>query len=53
MKDLRYFSDPVFRSLVDTILRGMRDGTFTPTDIRDALLVASIEIENERVEVPR
>ena len=50
MNDRRYFEDPVFRSLVDTIHRGMKDGVFTPTDVRDALLVASIQIESVRTQ---
>ena len=50
MNDRRYLNDPVFRNLVDTFSAGMNAGTFTPTDVREALLVASIRIENERME---
>ena len=50
MNNHRYHNDPVFRHLADTFYTYMTDGTFTPTDVREALLVASLRIENERVE---
>ena len=48
--DQQYRNDPVFRSLADTMYEGMKNGTFTPTDVRQALFVASCRLENERTE---
>lgn len=50
MIDRRYSEDPVFRHLVDTLHQGMIENVFTPTDVREALLVASILIESKRAE---
>ena len=48
--DRRLRDDPVFRQLHDTIYRGLVDGTFTPTDVREALVAASVRYEAERLE---
>ena len=53
MNDRRYQNDPVFHTLVDTFYAYMRDGVFTPTDVREALLVASIRFEDRRNMEPR
>ena len=44
----RMQNDPVFRNLAHAMYQGMKEGTFTPTDIREALLSASLRIEQER-----
>ena len=47
-EDRRVLTDPVFKHLVETFHRGMKEYQFTPTDVREALLQASILIERER-----
>lgn len=44
----RYMTDPILHKLVDLFFDEMRKGTCTPTDIREALLLASLKFENEQ-----
>ena len=52
LDDHRYRNDPVFKALADSMYAAMKAGTFTPTDVREALLVASLQIEAERLHGP-
>ena len=47
-REERYQMDPVFNKLVEAFYDHMKKGLATPSDIREALLVASLKIENER-----
>ena len=47
-RNYRLMNDPVFRTLSDAMYVGMKAGKFTPTDIREALLCASLRIERDR-----
>ena len=44
----RLMNDPIFRHLSDAIYSGMKEGTFTPTDVREALVDASLRLERDR-----
>jgi hypothetical protein len=44
----RYKRDPAFRTLVDTLYMQIHDANFTPTEIREAAMLAQILYE-ERV----
>ena len=41
----RYMSDPAFAALVNTIIATIKQGDFTPTEIREAALLAHIIYE--------
>ena len=38
----RYYSEPIFRTLVDVMVAHINDCKFTPSEIRDAAILASI-----------
>jgi hypothetical protein len=44
----RYLRDPVFHHLVDTMLAAIQGGVFTPTEIREAAILAATIHERER-----
>ena len=48
----RYFDDPIFHQLVDTMVSAIMQSQFTPSEIRDAALLASIRYEELNV-IPR
>lgn len=41
----RYLHDPIFKRLVDFIYHGIVEHQFTPTEVRDAAMVASMKYE--------
>jgi len=41
----RYIHDPVFRRLVDTIYEGVCEKQYTPTEVRDAAMLAALKYE--------
>lgn len=41
----RYFSDPAFSRIVDMMLAVIMEGQFTPTEIREAAMLAQIRYE--------
>lgn len=41
----RYHRDPLFRSLVDVITHYIASCTFTPTELREAVILAAIRYE--------
>ena len=41
----RYLNDPAFHQLVDMMLATIRQGQFTPTEIREAAMLAQIRFE--------
>lgn len=41
----RYHNDPAFNRLVDVMLAHLLDGQFTPTEIREAAMLAQIRFE--------
>lgn len=45
----RYQYDPSFRNLVDTIYTFILQGNFTPTEIREAAMLAQIKFEDSRI----
>jgi hypothetical protein len=47
----RYQSDPAFRIIVDSIEYMLRDGTFTPSELREAVILAAthFELHNTRI----
>lgn len=45
----RYHNDPVFHQLVDMIRAVIEDGTTTPTEIREAAMLAQIMYEETHV----
>ena len=47
--DERYFHDPIFHSLVDTIRYSLEQGNFTPTEAREAVHLACLHFEQLRV----
>jgi len=47
--DRRVSNDPVFHRLFHYLYEGMRQHQFTPTDVREALLQASVEIQRHRL----
>jgi len=42
----RYEEDPAFRNLVDTMYVCIQQGQFTPTEIREAAMLAQIRYED-------
>lgn len=45
----RYQTDPVFRCLVDMLEASIHRAQFTPSELRDAAMLASIRYENTQV----
>jgi hypothetical protein len=47
----RYMNDPTFRKLVDILLHFMlsQEGSITPTEVREASLIATIKYEERRL----
>lgn len=43
--DERYFRDPLFKHLVDFMTNAIRQAQFTPTEIREAAMLAAIKYE--------
>jgi len=46
-KEERYRNDPVFHNLVDQIYHLIKQGEYTPTEIREAAMLAQIKYECE------
>lgn len=44
----RYDYDPVFRLMVDTIYKAMMDKRYTPSEVRDAAMLAAVKYEMEQ-----
>ncbi len=42
----RYQHDPVFRALVDSLTFQIGQGNYTPTEVREAAMLAQINFEN-------
>jgi hypothetical protein len=42
----RYQRDPAFRVLVDQLMYQIRECNYTPTELREAVIFAAIEVEN-------
>lgn len=53
--DERYYQDPEFRALVDLLYYHIKDAKLTPTEIREAVLLAQIkyEMQNPQIRVSR
>lgn len=49
MKD-KYYNDPEFRTLVDLMEKFIHDNKFTPSEMREAAVMASINYEMRRVD---
>jgi len=47
--DARYRGDPKFRQLVDMMEAHMHSADFTPTEMREAAILAAINYESRRV----
>ena len=45
----RYYSDPYFHNLVDMMVHAIMDAKFTPSEMRDAAVYASILYEMEHI----
>lgn len=45
----RYKNDPVFHALVDQIYSQLRDSRFTPSELREALMLACVMFEERHV----
>jgi len=45
----RYCNDPMFHSLVDMMVAAIMDAKYTPSEMRDAALLASIKYEELHV----
>lgn len=45
----RYESDPAFRTLVDTLYMCIERAEFTPTEIREAAMLAQIHYESVHI----
>ena len=45
----RYLNDHVFSRLVDTLYVELRKGTWTPTELREAVMFAAVKYENETI----
>lgn len=41
----RYYSDPMFRALVDSLIHQIREANYTPSEIREAAMLAQIMYE--------
>lgn len=52
MYEHEYRNDPTFRAIVDMLYHAFRDGTYTPTDVRQATVLASVKFELERTDRP-
>lgn len=52
-KEDRYCSDPLFKTIVDQMYRLICEGEFTPTEIREAALLAQIkyEMNNPKIKI--
>ena len=48
----RYYNDPAFHTLVDIMIHAIMENNYTPSEMRDAALLASIRYEETHV-VPR
>lgn len=42
----RYQQDPLFRAIVDQLTATLMDGKFTPTEMREAAMLAQIKYED-------
>ena len=40
--DVRYRRDPAFRMLVDMLISQLRQNTYTPTELREAVILAAV-----------
>lgn len=49
--DERYHNDPVFHRLVDTLGYLLEQGNTTPTELREALMLAQLQFERRRPRV--
>ena len=47
----KFINDPIFRLLVETMLRELRKSDFTPTELREAVILACTIHESEIVRV--
>ena len=47
--DERYQRDPVFRALVDTMVYTITRSNYTPTELREAAMLAAVIHENSRL----
>ena len=45
----RYFSDPLFHALVDTIHAAIEQKQYTATEVRDAAMLAAIHYEQRHM----
>ena len=45
----RYMRDPAFHLLVDTLVREIVRANYTPTEIREAAMLACIRVESFRI----
>lgn len=45
----RYLRDPVFHALVHTLRAALHGGTFTPTELREAAILAAAAHEAETI----
>lgn len=41
----RYARDPVYRSLVDSLMSAIHQAQYTPTELREAVILAAIQYE--------
>lgn len=41
----RYLNDPVYKTLVDTMYHVMCQGNFTPSELREAAMLAAMKFE--------
>jgi hypothetical protein len=48
MRD-RYLNDPAFHALVDVLYAHVEQGQFTPTEIREAAMLAQIKYEERHL----
>jgi hypothetical protein len=42
----RYQNDPLFRAIVDQLTATLMDGQFTPTEMREAAMLAQLKYED-------
>ncbi len=45
----RYLHDPVYHAMVDAMRKSLQELTLTPSEMREAVMLACIQFENERV----
>jgi hypothetical protein len=45
----RYHRDPQFHHLVDTLFQQIIVSNFTPTELREAVMLAAIKYENQTI----